>query len=103
MHQSSRVPRPWVLKPENRVPIQLQILGFPADRHLASPITLYFLHVNSVLPALHHPGFEDRLKLQPHMIDPAFQTLLLLVCALGSLYLPATDISRRDRETLAWK
>ncbi|KAF8194034.1 hypothetical protein K438DRAFT_1761590 [Mycena galopus ATCC 62051] len=81
MHQSLHVPRPWVLKPvgphlprrriasdtlltqwENRVPIQLQVLGFAADHHLASLISLYFLHVNSVLPVLHRPGFEDRLS-----------------------------------------
>jgi hypothetical protein len=73
-------------------------------------------HFNQELPLLHRPTFERSISERLHFHDPAFGTVVLLVCALGSrhvddprVYLPGhtqrsagwawfnqVDISRRD-------
>ncbi|KAJ7346276.1 transcription factor domain-containing protein, partial [Mycena albidolilacea] len=77
-------------------------LSFPADHFTVSLISLYFSNVNSFIPVLHHGLFEDMFSQQLHKNDLGFGTILLLVCALGSLYLTDPTVSNLDRSNLAW-
>jgi hypothetical protein len=68
-----------------------------------SLVSLYFLKVNGFIPLLHRPTFKDGVNQRLHIHDPRFATVVLLVCALGSLHLAEPAISKQDREELAWK
>lgn len=76
---------------------------FPDDPLMASLVSLYFSHVNPFIPLLHRPRFVEGLNQRLHIHDPGFASILLLVCAVGSLYLTDPGLSRQDREQLAWK
>ncbi|KAJ7034471.1 fungal-specific transcription factor domain-containing protein [Mycena alexandri] len=73
-------------------------LAFP-DRSLTqSLVSLYFSNLNLLIPVLHRPQFEQCVAEQLHIRNNGFASTLLLVCALGSLYLPTNE----DRQKLAW-
>ncbi|KAF7341688.1 Zn(2)-C6 fungal-type domain-containing protein [Mycena sanguinolenta] len=78
-------------------------LTFPAHHLMPSLISLYFNNVNSFLPILHRPTFNQRLNEQLHIVDNGFGTILLLVCALGSLYLTGSTEPTLDGGKLAWE
>ncbi|KAF7368320.1 Zn(2)-C6 fungal-type domain-containing protein [Mycena venus] len=96
--------KPWALKPwESRHWIPPHTWTFPDNSLMESLVSLYFLNVNCFIPVLHRPIFEECLKHRLHMSHPGFGTVVLLVCALGSLYLTGPDPTKVDRETMAWK
>ncbi|KAJ7664241.1 fungal-specific transcription factor domain-containing protein [Mycena rosella] len=68
---------------------------------MVSLVSLYFSSVNPLIPLLHRPTFEQCIGRRLHEDEPGFASTVLLVCALGSLYLP--EVSRQERETLGWK
>jgi hypothetical protein len=68
-----------------------------------SLVDLYFANVNFLIPLLHRPTFEDCIRQRLHLPDSTFASTLLLVCALGSLYLPNSTVSKEEREALGWK
>ncbi|KAJ7366071.1 fungal-specific transcription factor domain-containing protein [Mycena albidolilacea] len=103
-HRMPPAPRPWVMKSwEAYAPTPPHNFAFPDDHLMGSLVSLYFSNVNTFVPMLQRPMFEECLQRGVHMHDTGFGTILLLVCALGSLYLTDTGISKRDREILAWK
>jgi hypothetical protein len=81
---------------------ETQHLTFPQEHLLSSLISLYFVNVNIFIPVLHRPSFEDALARRIHLRQDDFASTLLLVCALGSLYLPEHGVSDGDRSKLAW-
>ncbi|KAJ7724391.1 fungal-specific transcription factor domain-containing protein, partial [Mycena metata] len=87
-------PRPWTLKPwQDHSGALSHTLDFPPDDMMSSLVSLYFSSTNlRFLPLLHRPTFEGCIKQRLHLNDRGFATTLLLVCALGSLYLPSTSI-----------
>ncbi|KAJ6495231.1 hypothetical protein C8R45DRAFT_1133546 [Mycena sanguinolenta] len=70
---------------------------------VSSLVALYFDNVNYFLPILHRPTFDRSLNQQLHIVNDGFGTILLLVCALGSLYLAESTAPPVDGETLAWQ
>ncbi|KAJ7358579.1 fungal-specific transcription factor domain-containing protein [Mycena albidolilacea] len=96
-------PDPWNLKPwDTQRCTETQHLTFPQEHLLSSLISLYFVNVNIFIPVLHRPSFEDELARRLHLRQDDFASTLLLVCALGSLYLPEHGVSDGDRSKLAW-
>ncbi|KAJ7176194.1 fungal-specific transcription factor domain-containing protein [Mycena crocata] len=86
---TAALPKPWMLRPwrkENPPPIPA--FSYPEQEHIATLVKLYFTHVNLFVPLLHRPTFEGCVEAQFHLRDTGFGTTLLLVCALGALYLP---------------
>ncbi|KAJ6453724.1 fungal-specific transcription factor domain-containing protein [Mycena sanguinolenta] len=77
-------------------------LIFPAHHLVSSLVSLYFDNVNSFLPILHRPTFDQSLNQQLHIVNEGFGTILLLVCALGSLYLAESTEPAVDDTKLAW-
>ncbi|KAJ7611856.1 fungal-specific transcription factor domain-containing protein [Roridomyces roridus] len=89
--------KPWIMKPWHHHSTPFP--DFPDDHLLKTLVSLYFTHFNSFLPLLNHPCFQYYIDDRRHMMDRSFATTLLLVCAIGSLYLPDAE----DRKRLAWK
>ncbi|KAJ7081016.1 fungal-specific transcription factor domain-containing protein, partial [Mycena epipterygia] len=71
---------------------------------MVSLVSLYFSNVNFFIPLLHRPTFEACLNRRLHIQHPGFASTLLLVCALGSLYLkdPAVPPHERVRLGSRW-
>ncbi|KAK7007914.1 Zn(2)-C6 fungal-type domain-containing protein [Favolaschia claudopus] len=94
-------PKDWSLKPwENYSEISLsKNFSFPAQHLLMHLTDLYFLNFNSILPILHRPAFNHNLDIDLHRQNSAFGALVLLVCALGCLYL---DDAAARRRALSW-
>ncbi|KAF7369602.1 Zn(2)-C6 fungal-type domain-containing protein [Mycena venus] len=102
LHSKSRpTAKPWTLKPWDNCPRNVPPAVFPTDFPLNSLVSIYFSSVNVFLPLLHRPTFEQSLHQGHHIHDFGFRTIVLLVCALGSLYL--TSLSSPDRVQMAWK
>ncbi|KAI0073070.1 hypothetical protein K474DRAFT_1667005 [Panus rudis PR-1116 ss-1] len=59
---------------------------FPPPDLLKQLVELYFVHVNDYNPLLHRPTFERQIAEKLHLRDEGFGTVLLFVCALGSLF-----------------
>ncbi|KAJ7331310.1 hypothetical protein DFH08DRAFT_814626 [Mycena albidolilacea] len=68
-------------------------LSFPDSRLLGCLVSLYFENFNIFIPVLYRPSFEDGLARHFHMRHDGFTSTLLLVLALGSLYLKDPGIS----------
>lgn len=67
-------------------------------------VSLYFSHINRFIPLLHPPRFIEGMNQRLHEHDHGFASTLLLVCALGSLYLTdSTGLSRQDRAQMGRK
>ncbi|KAJ7624024.1 hypothetical protein DFH06DRAFT_755893 [Mycena polygramma] len=94
-----KITPPW----QNRVAALPHNLSFPDENSIESLASLYFLNINPFIPVLHRPTFDECVGQQLHIHDLGFGSILLLVCALGSLYLTEPTISRQDREALGWK
>ncbi|KAJ6472358.1 fungal-specific transcription factor domain-containing protein [Mycena vitilis] len=90
---------PW----QNRVAALPHNLSFPDESSITSLASLYFSNINPFIPVVHRPTFDECVGQQLHIYDLGFGSILLLVCALGSLYLAEPTLSRQDRETLGWK
>ncbi|KAJ7601408.1 fungal-specific transcription factor domain-containing protein [Mycena polygramma] len=88
---------------QNRVAALPHNLSFPDENSINSLASLYFSNINPFIPVLHRPTFDECVGQQLHIYDLGFGSILLLVCALGSLYLTEPTISRQDREALGWK
>ncbi|KAJ7635834.1 fungal-specific transcription factor domain-containing protein [Mycena polygramma] len=95
-------PKPWRMKPWDDHLIRPP-LSFPDDEQLTSLVSLYFSNVNIFLPVLQRRIFEDHVSQGLHRLQYDFACTLLLVCALGSLYLTQSSLSEHDRLTLAWE
>ncbi|KAJ6540803.1 fungal-specific transcription factor domain-containing protein [Mycena vulgaris] len=96
-------PKPWKLKPWDRSTMTARIfLSFPDEDVLESLVSLYFSHVNLLIPLLHRPTFEQGITQQLHRHHTGFASTLLLVCAVGSLYLADISVSKKEREALGW-
>ncbi|KAJ7645200.1 fungal-specific transcription factor domain-containing protein [Mycena polygramma] len=101
--------KPWALKPESEESSPkwednatcLPPRTFPSDFLIESLVSLYFSNVDPFIPLLHRPTFEDGIAQRLHINNSGFGETLLLVCALGSLYLP--PLSYQDRVKMAWK
>ncbi|KAJ7167929.1 fungal-specific transcription factor domain-containing protein [Mycena filopes] len=93
--QNRPPPRRWTLKPWEAETF-FECGPFPDDALLASLVASYFSRVNHFLPLLHRGIFEESVHRRLYVQDPSFGTVLLLVCALGALYLPGS-------EGLAWE
>ncbi|KAJ6566757.1 fungal-specific transcription factor domain-containing protein [Mycena capillaripes] len=76
-------PKPWMKPWENYHSIPLHNSCFPDDQPMRVLVELYFSN-------------------QLHKHNPSFGTILLLVCALGSLYLTDPAVSNQDRQKLGW-
>ncbi|KAJ7486889.1 fungal-specific transcription factor domain-containing protein [Mycena latifolia] len=97
----NRPPKPWTLRPWK--PDPRPDLSFPDDHLLVTLVSLYFTRVNAFLPLLHRPGFEQCLSQRLHRHHIGFASTLLLVCAVGSLYLTNADVSNQERQALGWR
>ncbi|KAJ6477825.1 hypothetical protein C8R47DRAFT_1139572 [Mycena vitilis] len=94
--------RPWTLKSwETPTVSPARALIFPDVYLMETLVSLYFSNVNSFLPLLQRGMIQDGINHRMHLHQYGFASMLLLVCALGSLYL--FDVSAQDRQTLAWK
>ncbi|KAJ7905871.1 fungal-specific transcription factor domain-containing protein [Mycena leptocephala] len=99
--QKSPAPKPWTLKAWDDHSI-ISHLSFPDSDLTSSLISLYFSNVNAFIPVLHRPIFEEAVSQGLHMLQDDFASTLLLVCALGSLYLADSSMYNQDRRKLAW-
>ncbi|KAF8193968.1 fungal-specific transcription factor domain-containing protein [Mycena galopus ATCC 62051] len=88
-------------RPENLSVVPHRLQAFPSDPLMMSLISQYFANLNLLLPLLRRPLFLECIRQQLHLRHNGFAAVLLLVCALGSLYL--TDVPTEDRRRLAWK
>ncbi|KAF7369870.1 Glycosyltransferase family 15 protein [Mycena sanguinolenta] len=95
-------PNPWILNPWDPHSSDIRHLTFPDSHLLSTLISLYFTHVDIFIPILHRSNFEDAVSNGFHTSREDFASLLLLVCALGSLYLPDSTASSEGRVKLAW-
>ncbi|KAF8193850.1 fungal-specific transcription factor domain-containing protein [Mycena galopus ATCC 62051] len=77
-------------------------LSFPDSSLIRCLISLYFENFNLFVPVLHRPTFEDALTRRLHTHQEDFASTLLLVCALGILYLTDPGMSDQARHNLAW-
>ncbi|KAJ6523981.1 fungal-specific transcription factor domain-containing protein [Mycena capillaripes] len=102
IYRSQLAPKPGI-KSWNHLTIPPHRLSFPDDYLLKLLVTLYFSNIHPFMPVLHHPTFEEDISQQLHMHNPSFGSLLLLVCALGSLYLTEPAMASQDRRALGWK
>ncbi|KAJ6528104.1 fungal-specific transcription factor domain-containing protein [Mycena capillaripes] len=66
-------------------------------------VSLYFSNVNPFIPVLHRPTFEECINRGLHKHNSSFESILFLVCALGSLYLSVPAVSSKDRLRLGWE
>ncbi|KAJ7729941.1 fungal-specific transcription factor domain-containing protein [Mycena metata] len=91
--------KPWALKPwdDRRSTAPHPALVFPDHSLTQSLVSLYFSNLNLFIPVLHRHQFERCVAEQLHMRNDGFALTLLLVCALGSLYLPINEDQK-----LAW-
>ncbi|KAJ7627766.1 fungal-specific transcription factor domain-containing protein [Mycena polygramma] len=76
--------------------------SFMDDTLMSSLVLLYFANINAFIPVLHRPTFEQGVFQGFHLRQEHFASTLLLVCALGSLYLPEASKLYPDRLNLAW-
>ncbi|KAF7369359.1 Zn(2)-C6 fungal-type domain-containing protein [Mycena venus] len=89
---------------DNSSPSQHQSLtldgcfSFPDHQFMWTLVSLYFENVNPFIPLLHRPTFENSLNQKHQVHDKAFASTLLLVCAIGSVYLPEPN-----HEMLGWQ
>ncbi|KAJ6540838.1 fungal-specific transcription factor domain-containing protein [Mycena vulgaris] len=95
-------PKKWTLKPWEGNSVAKNLL-FPDDEVMESLVSLYFSHVNLLIPLLHRPTFEEDINQRLHMHHTGFASTVLLVCAVGSLYLKSPRVSKREREALGWR
>ncbi|KAJ7614105.1 fungal-specific transcription factor domain-containing protein [Roridomyces roridus] len=70
---------------------------FPEETLINSLVSLYFLHLDPILPLLERSLFEEGINRRLHEHKSDFGSTLLLVCALGSLY-----STEPDRTQMAW-
>ncbi|KAJ6494255.1 fungal-specific transcription factor domain-containing protein [Mycena sanguinolenta] len=94
-------PNPWILNPWDPHCSDTRHLTLPDSKLLGTLVSLYFTHVNIFIPILHQPKFEDDVSSRLHTSREDFGASLLLVCALGSLYLPDSTASTEERVKLA--
>ncbi|KAJ7747130.1 fungal-specific transcription factor domain-containing protein [Mycena maculata] len=95
-------PKPWTLRPcEQDLPIPHYV--FPEEDLMVNLVTLYFSNVNAFIPLLHRPTFWECIKVGLYMRHNGCASILLLICAVGSLYLTDPGLSGEDRESLGWK
>ncbi|KAJ6528906.1 fungal-specific transcription factor domain-containing protein [Mycena capillaripes] len=100
--EKSPAPKPWTLQlwdDRSTVPYS----SFPDHNLIDSLVSLYFSNVNIFFPVLHRPIFEDAVAHGLHLRQDDFASTLRLTCALGSLYLIDSRLSRQERLKLAWK
>ncbi|KAJ6523987.1 hypothetical protein B0H19DRAFT_1200773 [Mycena capillaripes] len=97
IYRSQLAPMPGI-KSWDHLTIPPHHLSFPNDHLLKLLVTLYFSNIHPFMPVLHHPTFEEGISQQLHMHNPSFGSLLLLVCALGSLYLIEPAMANQDRQ-----
>ncbi|KAK7042695.1 Zn(2)-C6 fungal-type domain-containing protein [Favolaschia claudopus] len=76
--------------------------SFPSRPHLHTLISLYFTHINPSLPILQRTIFLAFVELDVQERYYAFTCTLLLVCALGTLYLPDLSVGERVSEARGW-
>ncbi|KAJ6514308.1 hypothetical protein C8R47DRAFT_1090905 [Mycena vitilis] len=93
--------KPWALKPWEARATSAPHRIFPSDFLIDSLSSLYFSNVDPFIPLLHRPTFEGGIEQRLHLSNLSFGDTLLLVCALGSLYLP--PLSDQDRVKMAWR
>ncbi|KAF7355975.1 Zn(2)-C6 fungal-type domain-containing protein [Mycena venus] len=96
-------PKPWTLQPWDKQSTDILHLSFPDPHLLSCLVSLYFADFNTFVPILHRPTFEDGVARRLHAHQEDFASTLLLVCALGSLYLTGSGMSPEDRQKLAWR
>ncbi|KAJ6566112.1 fungal-specific transcription factor domain-containing protein [Mycena capillaripes] len=100
-HPNAATPRPWTLKSwESPSVTPHHDLIFPWDNLLPSLVSLYFSNVNVFLPLLQRHRFQQCIDRQLHLHHYGFASTLLLVSALGSLYVDY--LSTQDRLKMAW-
>ncbi|KAJ6470935.1 fungal-specific transcription factor domain-containing protein [Mycena sanguinolenta] len=75
-------------------------LFFPNEHLMKSLISHYFANANGFLPLLHRSRFVESIKQRLQFHHHGFASTLLLVCALGSLYLSGK--SAKEAQELAW-
>jgi hypothetical protein len=59
---------------------------FPDDDLLPQLIDKYYEEIDIVFPLLHRPTFERSVRERLHLRNEGFASILLLVCATGSLF-----------------
>ncbi|KAJ7658459.1 hypothetical protein B0H17DRAFT_955264, partial [Mycena rosella] len=69
---------------------------------MQSLVSLYFWNVDLTMPLLHRPIFEECTNQKLLLHHEGFVSTLLLVCAVGSLYVADTSMSKRERKALGW-
>ncbi|THU99814.1 hypothetical protein K435DRAFT_776856 [Dendrothele bispora CBS 962.96] len=97
-----RRPRFWGNPDWAVLPVQpFPTFEFPDDTTLRKFVQLYFSEINIYFPALHRPSFERSIADKLHLRDPAFGSLVLVVCACGSAYAYPQN-PRGDAKTTGW-
>ncbi|KAJ7128289.1 fungal-specific transcription factor domain-containing protein [Mycena filopes] len=101
---SRGAPKAWRINPLNDYHPHRQY-HFPRADLIASLISHYFSNVNLYFPLLHRPTFDKSFAGEAHLHDDGFARILLLVCALGSLYSddPAVQMPSTPSNTAGWR
>lgn len=60
------------------------VYTFPPKDLLDDLISIYFTRINIIMSCLHRPSFERSVASGLHLVDTAFGSLVLAVCALAS-------------------
>ncbi|KAJ7063966.1 hypothetical protein C8F01DRAFT_1129985 [Mycena amicta] len=96
-------PKPWTLRLWETPSTNLtHAVDFPSASLLHTLVQLYFMHVYPLIPLLHRSTFEMHLAQNLHTTHSGFAGTVLLVCALGSIYLPEPYHTRETRLALGW-
>ncbi|TCD69093.1 hypothetical protein EIP91_008735 [Steccherinum ochraceum] len=76
--------QPWILGAIQKK--EPHFFVFPAQDLFDELIELYFTEINSYLPVLHRPSFEQSMKEGLHERDEGFGSVVLLVCAAAARF-----------------
>jgi hypothetical protein len=81
-----------------------QKFDFPDDDLLPKLIDQYYEEIDILFPLLHRPTFEKSVRERVHLRNEGFASVLLLVCAIASLFVdhPRVLIDGKPRSA-GWK
>lgn len=78
---------------------------YPPDDLIPRLVDNYFVFMNPFFPVLHRPSFERALNDRRHHSDIGFGSVVMLVCAIGALWIddPRVSIEGMSKHSSGWK
>ncbi|KAE9393186.1 hypothetical protein BT96DRAFT_924228 [Gymnopus androsaceus JB14] len=97
----------WTIQPWQKLPSwEPPPFEFPPDDLMTDLVDLYFVHLDQIMPIVHRPMFTKFLAEGLHHKDRSFGGLLLVMCAVGSLFSDDPRIFEENttsEQSVGWK